>query len=349
MRALAVLLILVTGCAKATSADPRYPHQQCQRVSLKASPDGTPIVGAEDIAYDHASRTLFVSAYDRRASEKAIARRKENVPTGNVFAVPIEAFASGISDLVVTPVLSQQSFTGGLRPHGITVDGQKLVFVNRAVLRDKKKWRKQTQLVSVNLLDGRQEISIEETHCAANDVILDGEEALFTIDHKACGGGVFWEDVFNLKRSGVLEGNTTIVDGVRFANGLAKVEEAGFAVAATRAKKILMFDGKGTPLKQIDVSGGPDNLSLSSNGDLIAALHSSLLRMGLYRKLGIGKAPSKIVAIDLETGAETLLFKDKDGDLFASATVGIEEEGLLIAGSVLDEGLLVCKAKDAKN
>ena len=345
MRVFAMLLLASAGCSAANSADPKYTHEQCQRIALKTSPEAPSIVGAEDLAFDRSSGMIYISAYDRRATEKAMSRRKAHIPSGNIYAVSISAFEQGKSDVLVTPVLEEENFKGGLRPHGLTYADNKLVFVNRAAFHNKKKWQKKTQLVSVDLGKTPLRISIHETHCAANDVVLDGEETLYSIDHKSCGGGAFWEDLFNLKRSGIHKNNASLIEGVQFANGLAQVKETNFALAATRAKEILIFDKDGMRLEAIELSGGPDNLSVSSNGDLVAAVHPSLMRMGLYRKLGIGKAASKIIRVNLETGAETLLFEDKKGDVFSGATIGIEEEKLLIAGSVLDSGVLVCNTK----
>ena len=66
--------------------------------------------------------------------------------------------------------------------------------------------------------------------------------------------------------------------------------------------------------------------------------------MALHRRLGIGRAPSRIIKANPQTGAVEILFDDPDGALFSAATVAVEWAGALIAGSVTDEGLLVCRA-----
>ena len=94
------------------------------------------------------------------------------------------------------------------------------------------------------------------------------------------------------------------------------------------------------------VPGGPDNLTVSSDGGIVAAVHPSLMAIGLNRRLGVGKAASRIVKIDPETGAVEILFNDPHGELFSAATVAAEWNGGLILGSVTDEGLLFCKGAE---
>ena len=250
----------------------------------------------------------------------------------------------------MTPLFDNKDFSGGLRPHGIAFhpDQQKLSFINRAAFREGKKWRLETQLVVGDTMGVSSTPQMDTTHCAANDVTFGVENLLVSIDHSACGASAFWEDVFSLKKSGVLAEDDEVLGGVGFANGLVKMNGGNFAVAATRSKEILVFDREGNKKSSLKVKGGPDNLTVRPDGKIIAALHLSLMRMGLYRKMGIGKAPSKIVRVDLKTEDIALLFSDKSGDLFAGATVGVEVDDVLIAGSVLDQGLLVCQNKDAR-
>jgi len=63
------------------------------------------------------------------------------------------------------------------------------------------------------------------------------------------------------------------------------------------------------------------------------------------RRLGIGAAPSRIVEADPSTGRVDILFDDPKGKTFSAATVAVETRDGLIAGSVLDEGVLVCHSE----
>lgn len=301
------------------------------------------IVGAEDMAFDAAGQRLIVSAYDRRATEKA-SRGDVPPPQGGVYEIATNVVFGGEQAISAAPILDRADFRHGLRPHGIAFSNGDIAFINRGYVREGKQWRMQPSLVRANAASA---IASKPAHCAANDIALVGDSFLSTRDHAACGGfSRLLENVLGQKKSGAyFDDGAALIDGVAFANGVSVLED-GFAVAATRENTVHLFranaeDGSGAFAAR--TPGAPDNLSVSDDGDIVAALHPNLLRLALNRSWGFGKAGSRIVRINAQTGENALLFDDPKGALFSAATVGIEMDAGLVAGSVTDAGLLVCE------
>ncbi len=346
----AALAALAAGCSESPEINARFTADACRRVSLLDEDSGARIKGAEDLAIDKRTQRLFVSAYDRRAVEKAARRGAKAIPQGGLYQLPLKALLeSEGSSLSVRPAAIADEIPGGLRPHGLSFDplADEIVFINRAYHRIDGRWRMTPRIERVGA-DGAAFIGLSErARCGANDVSATAGEALATFDHAACGWRAGLEDIFSLKRSGVAAGDYVLFDNAQFANGLARTSAGDLVLAATRERAIYVMDetSKGLkPRKRIAVPGGPDNLTVAADGAVVAAVHPSLVKMGAHRKLGIGRAPSRIVKAEPETGRVEILFDDPTGALFSAATVGVLWNGALIAGSVLDEGLLVCKS-----
>jgi hypothetical protein len=238
-----------------------------------------------------------------------------------------------------------------VRPHGLAYDEQadEIVFINRGYQKIDGRWRLAARLEQIGS-QGAIIIGPEaETRCRANDLIRGADGLLVSFDHAACGWRALIEDAFTLRRSGVaLASGSALFDAAAHANGLAPVAESGIALAATREKALLMLERTSAgyaEAERIAMPGGPDNLTAAGDGAIVAALHPSLIKYGLSRRFGWGRAPSRIVRVDVQSGAVEKLFDDPRGRLFSGATVAVEADGLLILGSALDEGLLVCAAK----
>jgi hypothetical protein len=87
-------------------------------------------------------------------------------------------------------------------------------------------------------------------------------------------------------------------------------------------------------------------LTLAEDGRLIAAVHPSMLAIGLSRKLGIGRSGSRIVSFAPDTNTISVLFDDPKGAVISAATVGLLVDDALIIGSVIDDALAVCRRED---
>ena len=129
-----------------------------------------------------------------------------------------------------------------------------------------------------------------------------------------------------------------------------KRPSGAIVMAATREKSLIVFDERSGAVEEasrIAIPGGPDNLSTTRDGKIIAAAHPSLWRLGLNRKMNIGKAPSRIVKADIESGLVEVLFDDPNRipseETFSAATIAVETDRGLVVGSVTDEGVLICR------
>ncbi len=347
--AIAAMATMVSACGRAEAGGARYSHEQCRRVAL-IGVDGAPIIGAEDLALDADNDRLFVSAYDRRATERAAKRKTGAPPNGGVYALPLEKlFDRRAEEANVSSLAAPADFAGGLRPHGLYYDAanKELVFINRTYARDGRKWRMTPQLQRIGA-NGEMFIGEAKTApCAANDIVNHDGQILTSFDHASCGFGGGLEDIFRLKRSGYANEHGVVFDKAAFANGIAKLGNGDVVLAATRENALLVVNAEnGDVRRRIKLPGGPDNLTLAADGGIVAATHPKMLKLAFNRKLGWGRAPSRIVKADTETGEVEVLFDDPEGALFSAATAAIQTESGLVAGSVTDEGLLVCRDED---
>ena len=347
---------LIAACGRSDLGEAEYRSDQCRRVALIDSATGEAIRGAEDFAVDPAQRTLFISAYDRRAAEKAARKKAAQIPNGGLYALPVSRlFDEKTLSLEIAPMVGAADIDGGLRPHGVAYDAvnKELVFINRAYRLTDGVWEMAPRIQRISASDAyAQERSVagevSEAPCAANSILTTEHQTFTTFDHGACDWRAGFEAVFNLKRSGLaIKGVGRVYEAAGFANGLTRQESGEIIMAATRENALIVLNelsGAVEEVTRLKTPGGPDNLSISHDGAVVAATHPSLWRLALNRKLGIGKAPSRIVKTDIESGSVDLLFDDPSGALFSAATVAVETSDGLVVGSVTDEGVFVCRA-----
>ena len=340
----------LTACAQEEIPAAQYALDQCRRLPLLDEATGEHIRGAEDIAIDTRSSRIFLSAYDRRAVEKAARKRESALPQGGVYAVALSDLFNGEAESAqAKPLLSPSEIAGGLRPHGISFDAynQEIVFINRAYQRIHERWVMTPSLQRIGA-NGEIVVSEEaESPCSANDVLVTEQQVFTSFDHGACDWRAGLEDVFRLKRSGLSSNHRgAVFDAALFANGLARTSAGDVVLAATRENALVFMKELSDGVEEaarITLPGGPDNLSISYDGGVVAAAHPSLIRLAMNRKLGIGKAPSRIVKADPETSEIDILFDDPTGKLFSAATVAVETPKGLVVGSVTDKGVLICQ------
>ena len=329
-----VLSLPVFWLFRAPSALPaRFMEADCARVALRDTATGRPIVGVEDMARVPASDRLILSAMDRRAFRRNPAR----APEGGLYEVSLDRLAAGA--VWAETLMAPGTVPGGLFPHGIAVsdDGERLAAVNRSR-------NGETAIVAGRLSRGTFRPSRERRGaalCRANDLDFSGDGPFglrVTLDRGACG--VAWADL----KPGATTGRVVALDldgasppklearGLSFANGIA-----GLWVAETRAARLHNLMDRPVPLP-----GGPDNLTWGPEGGLVIALHPSLVQVAAYLHGLSGAAPTRIVRLTPERDVE-VLFDDPDGALFSGATVAVLSGGVLVAGSAIDAGVLVCR------
>jgi len=339
---------LLGACGNQTAAKPLFKIENCQHLVLTDAADGRRIVGVEDLAVDRKGGRLLVSAYDRRGVERAARSNKDVLPAGGIYLIYLDELVAANGDLSVRPLLESSAVAGGVRPHGLDIDGEsgEVTFINRPYFRVNGRWRMTPQFVRIDL--SGTVLSIEnDAHCSANDLSSFSGNLLVTIDHAGCGWRAGAEDVLGAKISRVIDGDGDVVlGGLGYANGIVVTPEGEIVVAATREKSLYIVSAAkdASVGKQfVKLQAAPDNLTLSDAGRIVAAVHPSLARMGLQRRLGIGSSPSRVVEVDLGNGEQQVLFDDPDAKLISAATAAIATNGMLIIGSVIDPGIVVCR------
>jgi hypothetical protein len=336
------------ACGKRTIDAPLFPLDACKRVTLTDEMTGARIAGAEDLDIDLAAGRIFVSAYDRRAVEKAAARRAPAIPQGGVYSINLTALRDAGEALSARPLINPVRVAGGLRPHGLSFDRASgaLTFINRGYERDERSWRLETAAIAF-VPEAPDTMKVSPVACPANDVTTSGGRLLVTLDHGACGWRAAIEDFLGARGGSVVdETGVAVLTGLGFANGAVATTTSDLAVAATRERAIHLVDvgeGEATVSKTLRLSGAPDNLTTTEEGRLVAAVHPRLLAIGLQRKLGVGRSPSRIIEIDPASGDQRLLFDDPKATLISAATAAVLSPDFLVIGSVVDEGIAVCR------
>jgi hypothetical protein len=345
--------LAATACAKASpEPQPKYPLETCARIFLEDAETHAPVIGAEDFAVDAGRDRLIVSAFDREAVRAAVAARAPEIPEGGLYSVPFAALFEAKSMAKAAPLARGFDFVGGLRPHGIVYVPYKdeIAFVNVGYEMVGRGWREKVRIERVGA-DGEAVLGAEgETHCAANDLADDGAGAIVSFDHRSCGFGAFIENTLTLRRSGVVrETGEALFDRAAFANGVLALESGEIVLAATREKAAILLRKDGALLvekSRVRLPGGPDNLTQGEGATIIAAVHPRLMVLGAHSRLGIGQAPSRIVAFSTDADAVERLFEDPTGEVFSGATVAVERDGALVVGSPTEAGVLLCRVRE---
>ncbi|MEM1384075.1 MAG: hypothetical protein AAF713_18270 [Pseudomonadota bacterium] len=312
-----------------------YSHADCRRVGVFDRISGRPLVGIEDLELSRDQRSLYLSSYDRLEGRSA---------QGGIYQIPVLSLGSG-QQVPATPLTDPARFRHGLRPHGMTLsaDGTRLAFVNRR--RDNTVAIVEGPITETGLRI-RMRYRRAGSLCRANDLVYadTGNRLFLTIDRQACDVDLI--DLVPWVGTGSViavplqgrEDPIVISDGLAFANGVMPP-----FIAETRGERITRSDRTDW---EIALPGGPDNLSRTREGHIIAALHPSLFSLWLYRYGVSWSAPSRIAKIIPLAESVEVLFEDIDGDLFSAATVGaLTAGGTLVAGSVREDGLLVCERR----
>jgi DNA-binding beta-propeller fold protein YncE len=327
---LAIVLFLLWLFAPIDPVEARYQHSDCRRVTLIDAATGSAIRGTEDLALLPDGDSLIVSAHDRRDATQ---------PDGGLYRVSLWGIRNA-NRYDAENLIDTLARTDSFRPHGIAVskDGGRLAVINRQP--------EGQALIEIGDLRPNGWIASKRltgtSLCRANDlnfVTGDVETLEITLDRKSCG--ISASDLM----PGSTTGRTVLWDGGRlhqsradlaFPNGIA-----GPYIAETRKDRILRPAGE-----PIRLPGGPDNLTREDSRTLLVAMHPGLRRLWLHLNGLWPTAPSRIARVDVLSSAVDVLFDDPSGELFSGATSAIFAKGMLIAGSVTDEGLLICQQGD---
>ena len=303
-----------------------YSLEDCRRVQIINPVNNSALAGIEDIALSPDGR-LILSAYDRHADAAV---------SGGLYSVSLFGLTGG--DTVRARLVSNSIAPGEVfRPHGMSISttGSRLAVINRFAPGEAR--------IEIGSLtqDGWQidRRVAGERLCRANDLFLISgrrDEMTITLDRGDCTTSL--RDL----KPGATTGKLGWFDGTHFEitrvrmafpNGIA-----GPYVAETRENRILRPGAS-----PIALPGAPDNLNLDADEKLIAAVHPKLVQLWLYKERIIDVAPTRILRIDPKTASIDVLFDDPSGAIFSGATSAVYVDDMVVAGSVQDEGLLVCR------
>lgn len=330
-----IAALLLAGCSGGPAATPRFGPEDCRLAAVSDRASGAPIAGIEDLAL--AGDRLLLSAHDRLAVRRA--RPGAAVPEGGLWSLPLAALAAPAPR--AHRILPEGAVAGGLRPHGIAVEGTRMAVVNRRIGPD---GRVDPVVLELDLGSARARVAgilRGGGFCALNDVAFWRGEVLATRDRDRCPRSLLGELLVPAASGSLVllgdAGTRLLADGLAFANGVAVLPDGTIAVAETRGRRVRLSDGR-----TLAVPGHPDNLTVAADGRLVVGVIPSLWRFGLHLLGWRERAPARVVALDPASGAVEWLHDDPEGRLLPGITVGLLEDGMLVAGAVRAPGLLLC-------
>ena len=308
-----------------------FPEASCTRVNVTSN--GNPVIGVEDMAYDAQSRTLYLSAYDRRGHNK-----------GGIYRLNINYTDT---DLIAASIMEN------IRPHGIelTRDGQKLMldFIDRQGPQENKRPVIRNLSWNDDLPDNISEAPpiIEDKLCASNDLTRSIDGVIFvTQDHKSCTSqDQKRENILSPKQASVSliyqeDGALKLINhlsGLSFANGVALSAKAELLyVAETRRKQIVVSAPDYLKNFPIKLAGGPDNLTRHAD-NIYAALIPSLIKFSRFQKNKQRRIKSRFAII-----SPTYPSKEKPSERPATFNVSTYD----VPASVISGATVALKAGD---
>ena len=194
--------------------------------------------------------------------------------------------------------------------------------------------------------------------------MIDPDTAVFTFDQNRCGSwGVWAERVFQPRSSGLRiarfdEGTATsetLVDDLAFANGVAvDTERKTVLVTASRDRLLRTYSldtllkGESDVLSSMSFDGGPDNVSLSSDGKVVTAVHPDPFALFLHMNRWGDLPASRVVLSAPDTNRQEVV-DDAHGSLPGAATAAVAIRDMIVVSSAWDAGLGICKQVSAQS
>ena len=344
-----ILAIVLTGLWLFFRPIGNYQTLNCERHELELEHDGDLIVGIEDMAYDQRKGQIYFSAYNRR----------EGKPGG------IYRLDAGYNNKDIRRLSLPQTNTKTYWPHGIHLsyqeDQTRLDVIERD-LRVKGRQKAQISQYRWNITEPKDIKLIsrieDDLFCSANNLSFSTSgskprDIYITRDHFSCSS---WQqkldNVFKPKSSSLLRMRqdaeakpTVIVKNLSYANGIAPHPYSGVYTSETRKKRVSqqLRGGKiprGHSAGNVTLPGGPDNLTVTPQGDVLAALHPNLIRFAAFRAGWGPRVKSRFAIISSDKSVNTY---DVPADILSGATVALRVDESVYLGGAFDEAIAICK------
>ena len=336
--ALAVTISL--GGALAAASDTAAPAgQSCLKVH------GMP--GPEDMALSRSKNRVFVSSHDRRHPAE----------TGKLFAIDLNK-----PDAELKPQALNVQYPPHFKPHGISLveqgGKQQLYVVSHPLLAG------EGEKHTIEIFEG---VGLNFTHVqtlksplldSPNDVQAMPDGRIFVSnDHSAAGGARrWWDDAMRSKTSRIsyFDGKnwSHIGPAVAGGNGVLVNQENGREYLYRSAffensvvKYEIVKTSQGTTdlqeVARIDVEHGPDNLELDERGNLLVAVHPSVVRFLMHLASAGQKSPSQIMQVNLTNRQLKKLYANDGTEISASSTAVVSDKRMILS-QVFEDFVLVC-------
>lgn len=305
------------------------------------------VKGPEDMQYDAASNTVFVSSTDWRA-----------IATHPSALDGIFVFRPG-EDTVATRV---KGTPADFHPHGLSLirdrDGKLTLMVVNHTARG-------TSAIDVFDVDGAgsNAVSLHERESVTGDLLVspndvvavDKDRFYATNDHTSKTAlGKWLENWLMLPRANVVyfDGSTfrAVAAGLHFANGINKAPDGSAVyVAETTGREIETYSrnaisGDLNYVNSLPIASGLDNIDVDAKGGVLVAGHPRLFEFLVYAGDPAKASPSQVFRLNADARgvpqAATLLYSGKE---IGASSVGIAVRDRLYIGSVFDPKILSCK------
>ena len=320
------------------------PASQCEAVV------GVP--GPEDMQYDPRSKRTYITSFDRTAIIKGASAKGTSV-RGAILGFDMQ-----------DPLLDAnwRDRTGGVpekfEPIGLSLydaGGVRRLFVvndaDNSVLAYDIATNGDLTLVA-RYTDPRL--------TSPNDVVAFGPAQFYVTNDVAKGRNSLNGRVDFLLGIGsgellMFDGNSwgSAARGLRFANGVTlSADGQKLIVAETAGKALSVFDrnresGALSNRQHIGLDSFPDNLSWRDDGFLLIGSHPKPLALSTYMASpDKRRAPSQIFGLrfdgaDQRPAKPVLLYQD-DGRHLSAASVAVQQPGVTIIGSIMENKFLLC-------
>ncbi|MEE8294601.1 MAG: hypothetical protein V3R64_02715 [Sphingomonadales bacterium] len=329
------------------------PLVACWSIQLTDPETGEAIVGVEDIFVDYQTGEVFLSAYDRRLVRRQEGAGKVN-HQGGIYVFPAKALEGQPKNLSVRKISTFDEDVSFL-PHGMgysrRINRNKMVAINR-VYDSALNPRFEVFQWNGVVLSGPGNLQ-SDLVCNPNDLAVYWFGFFVTNDHAECG-----VERYNIGETfgptGAVYHYTNgefklFAEGLLTPNGVAVLKgERGdlLAVSLTRDETIRLYKiSTGELVREIEVPGAPDNLTIDQNGDIYFTIFPNLLDYYFYisEKMTVKKSPTGVFRISAKSKWHTIdmLFHD-DGDIISGATVAQRVGDFLIMGSGWDDNIAIC-------